>query len=66
MDYTKQFLGKPIDDLAYSDIEKYFVDPRDESDKIEYKSYYSSENQTDNKKIDGIIRAICAFLNSET
>lgn len=65
MDYTKQFFGKPIDELSYSDIEKYFADPRDESDKIEYKSYYSSENQSDNKKIDGIIRAICAFLNSE-
>jgi len=65
MDYTKYFFGKSIDDLAYSDIEKYFTESHDESDKIEFKSYYSGESENDKKKIDGIIRAVCALLNSE-
>jgi hypothetical protein len=65
MSYAKLYLGKELDELTYADIENFFVEPRDESDKIEFKSYYSLDEKNHAEKENGIIKAICGLLNSE-
>lgn len=64
MDYTKTYFNKSIDDLEYSDIESFFSEEKEESNTIEFKSY-SSIHGNFNKNIEGVIRGICAFLNSD-
>jgi hypothetical protein len=49
--------------LTYQDVETFFASEREESDKIEFKSFYSA-GENDKEKENGIIRTICAFLNS--
>ncbi|HLP52635.1 MAG TPA: ATP-binding protein [Chitinophagales bacterium] len=68
MNYSELFFGKSdITDLSYSDILSYFKDEKEESDKIEYKSFVVDEKDLGGipAKEKGILRAICAFLNSE-
>lgn len=64
MDYSEKYFGKKLDKITFSDIEVYFTDEKDESNKIEFKSY-SEEYGNFNKNLKSIIRAICGFLNSE-
>jgi hypothetical protein len=64
MDYTLKYFGKVLDELQYSDIQNYFVEEREESEKIEFKAF-SSQYGNFEKDIEGVIRAICAFLNSD-
>jgi hypothetical protein len=65
MGYIRQYFGKELIELNYSDIENYFVNERDESDKIEFKSYYSIEEKNHTEKENAVIRAVCGLLNSE-
>ncbi len=39
MNYSKSYFDKDIEELDYADIEKYFSVEREESNKIEFKSY---------------------------
>lgn len=64
MDYSKAYFGKNLNKLLYQDIVDYFLVEKEESDKIEYKSF-SEHHGNFNNKLDGVIRGICAFLNSE-
>jgi len=50
--------------LNYQDVEKYFITDKEESNIIEYKAY-SAQYGNFNKNIEGVIRGICAFLNSD-
>lgn len=65
MTYSTLFFGKELTDLFYNDIEKFFLEEKEESNKIEFKSYFSSEEKNHTEKENGVIRAICALLNSE-
>lgn len=65
INYSKLFFGKDIVDLKYDDIVNYFVNSREESDKIEFKSYYSDNESNHKEKENTIIKTICALLNSE-
>jgi len=65
MSYTRQYFGKELNELRYEDIEDFFFDSKDESDKIEFKSYYNLDEGTHREKESGVIRAICGLLNSE-
>jgi hypothetical protein len=65
MSYSQLFFGKELDLLSYDDIEAYFQETRDESNKIEYKSYSNAEEKNHTEKQNGVVRAICALLNSE-
>lgn len=52
--------------MSYLDLVEYFKNEREESDKIEYKSFVDDEDSSNVKsKEKGILRTICAFLNSE-
>jgi hypothetical protein len=64
MDYSKAYFGKKLNELLFQDIVNYFVVEKEESDKIEYKSF-SEQHGNFSNKLDGVIRGICAFLNSE-
>lgn len=64
MDYSKKVFGKSINDLTYQIVEDYFNEEREESNSIEFKSY-SAQHGNLNKNLDGVIRGICAFLNSD-
>jgi hypothetical protein len=65
MSYSKLFFGKDINELTFIDIENFFSEEKEESNKIEFKSYYSVEERNHTEKENGVIRAICALLNSE-
>ncbi|MES2620744.1 MAG: ATP-binding protein [Bacteroidota bacterium] len=68
MSYVKLFFGKSdITELTYSDIGNYFKTEKEESDKIEFKSFETHEKDKGgiDAKERGVLRSIDAFLNSE-
>lgn len=64
MNYSKSYFNKNLDELTYQDIVDFFSEEQEESDKIEFKSF-AEQHGNFNNKFDGVIRGICAFLNSE-
>ncbi|MDB5086496.1 MAG: ATP-binding protein [Mucilaginibacter sp.] len=62
MDFSTSYFGKPLNALLYDDIANYFVEPKQETETIEFKSFANSE-QFD-KSLQIVIRGISAFLNS--
>lgn len=62
--YSELYFGKEITKLAIEDIEKFFIEEKEESDKIEFKSYADEYGNLKEKEA-GILRTICSFLNSE-
>jgi hypothetical protein len=64
MNYSINIFGKELTDLTYTDIENYFQEEKEESNIIEYKSY-SAKYGNFNVNIEGVIKGICAFLNSD-
>ncbi len=65
MDYVKKYFGKELNELVYDDVQDFFIEEKDESDKIEYKSYFSDEKDKYEDKLNAVIKTICALLNSE-
>ena len=63
MDYIQMSFGKTLDELTYQDVEDFFIEEKEESIRLEFKSY--SDKDKDSNKLDGIIRGLCALLNSE-
>jgi hypothetical protein len=61
--YSHQYFGKDLNDLTYKDILDFFIEEKEESDKIEFKAFHPDFGNF-NKDIEGVIRGICAFLNS--
>lgn len=64
MNYSKNILGKELLELEFKDIQEYFVSEKEETNLIEYKAF-SNQYGNFTANINGIIRGICAFLNSE-
>ncbi len=68
MSYIEMLFGKKnIADLNFEDVQNFFSQDREETDKIEFKSFHSvdlNDKQLHESK-NGVLRAICAFLNSE-
>jgi hypothetical protein len=64
MEYSKTFFNKSLEDLNYQDIVDYFVEAKDESTTIEFKAF-SAQYGNFTENLNGVIRGICAFLNSE-
>jgi len=66
--YSELFLNKAsITKVTYKDLVDFFSTEKEESDKIEFKSFYSDNAHSNSiaEKEKGILRTICAFLNSE-
>ena len=64
MDYAKSYFGKSLDSLTYQNVEDFFKEAREESTRIEFKSY-SAQHGNFKKNLEGVIRGLCALLNSE-
>ncbi len=64
MSYISQYFGKGPDEISYQDVIDFFAIEREESDKIEFKSFTFPGENNQREKENGIIRSICAFLNS--
>ena len=64
MDFSNIYFGKSLRELIYTDIEDYFRQPREETTTIEFKSY-NKQHGTVESSLEGIVKGICAFLNSE-
>ena len=68
MYYTRLFFGKQLlTDLRLEDLNAYFAEPKEESDKLEFKSYppVSGKNDHPAERERSVLRTICALLNSE-
>lgn len=65
MSYARSFFGKEIYEITYADVEHFFQEEKEESDKIEFKSYYNVFESHFSQRESGVIRAICGMLNSE-
>jgi hypothetical protein len=65
MNYSKLYFNKEIEQITYQDIEDFFSDEKEESDKREFKSYYNHEERNDTEKENAILKTICGLLNSE-
>ncbi len=64
MDYSTTYFNKSLECLVYQDIVGFFIEAKEESTKIEFKAFsVKYGNFTEN--LNGVIRGICAFLNSE-
>ena len=64
INFGEKYFGKDIDQLAYPDLESFFAEEREESNKLELKAFSSTYGNI-NKNLEGVIRGICAFLNSD-
>ena len=64
MDYSEKIFGKTFDQLTRQDIVDFFSSPKEESDIIEYKSFFERGQNNYNHKEKAILKSICAFLNS--
>lgn len=63
MNYSQAFFGVDLNDLVYQNIQNYFQDPKEENDKIEFKSFTAQGILEE--KFRSIFKSCCAFLNSE-
>ena len=64
MNYAESYFGKSLDSLAYQDIEDFFKEAKEESTRIEFKSYAAGRGKFKDKLL-GVIEGLCALLNSE-
>ena len=64
MDYSTIYFNKPLQLLEYQDIVNYFVETKEESTTIEFKAYSALYGNFTNN-LEGVIKTICAYLNSE-
>jgi hypothetical protein len=65
MNLSKSILGKEIEELELNDIINYFQSPKEESDVIEYKSFYEKNQDNFKHKENAVLKTICGFLNSK-
>lgn len=64
MNYSLNYFSKNLNNLEYPDILTYFTSEQEESTTIEFKSYSATYGNM-RRNLEGVIRGICAFLNSE-
>jgi hypothetical protein len=69
--FTEQYFGvADIASVTAEDLLNFFSTEKQESDKLEFKSYKDVEgngtkNQRDKAKLDALIQSVCGFLNSD-
>ena len=65
-DFSLKLLGKSLTQITAEDLIEYFQINREESDILEFKSFYRYSGNTKDfqKREDVILKTICAFLNS--
>lgn len=63
MKFSQLYFGKDLNQILLKDIETFFNIEKEESDKIEFKSFHSKAKESDS--LYGIQKTIAGFLNSE-
>jgi hypothetical protein len=63
MNYSEIVFGKSLEELSIDKLQYFFSTPQGETATLEFKSF--SRYSTFDKNIDGIIKGLCAFLNSD-
>lgn len=63
MSYSQYFFGKKLHEITEQDLLKYFAEPKEETDQIEFKSGIDPLTKK-RTKLDVILKSITAFLNS--
>jgi hypothetical protein len=61
--FSQTTFGKNLEELNYEDIKAYFITEREETNRLEFKSYNTLEKN--DQALAGVTRAISALLNSE-
>lgn len=56
---------KSIKELEFKDIQEYFTNDKHEANNIEFKSYDPKRNGGFKEAYDAVVKAICAFLNTD-
>lgn len=62
--YAEQHFGKPLTDITPTDLTHFFATEHEESDTVEFKSYYEKGQNNHKHKEDAVLKTICGFLNS--
>jgi hypothetical protein len=62
--YAELHFGKLLVDITLDDLKHFFSTEREESNTLEYKSYFEKGQNNHNLKEAGVLKSICAFLNS--
>lgn len=67
MRFTEILFAKELKDISVEDVKAFFAEPREESNKMEFKSYETGANDRKDPKDreKDILRTICGMLNSE-
>lgn len=63
MNYSEIVFGKRLEELGIDTLTHFFSTQQGETATLEFKSF--SKHSTFDKNIDGIIKGLCAFLNSD-
>ena len=58
MSYSSLYFNKELSELTYTDIESFFHEEREESDKIEFKAYDHTYEKNEKEKENIILRKI--------
>lgn len=64
MKYSQILFGKDLNDLEYDDLVQFFIDEKDETLNLEFKSYHPTQGNHSDKE-NSVFKAICSLLNSE-
>ncbi len=64
MDFVKTYFNKSLNDLLYEDIQEFFLEEKEESETIEFKSFVEGKTTFDDG-LNNVIRGLSAFLNSD-
>lgn len=62
--YAEQNFGKSLTAITSADLNRFFAVERDESDTLEFKSYFEQGQNHHTHKQNAVLKTICAFLNS--
>ena len=64
MNLPSLLFGKNLEEVTLNDVNNYFLEPKEESDQIEYKSYFDKRQNNPKEKEKAILKTVCAMLNS--
>jgi hypothetical protein len=62
--YAEAIIGIPLTDIKLEDLNQFFSIEQEETDLLELKSYFEKNQSLHTHKENGILKTICAFLNS--
>ncbi|GAB2547326.1 AlbA family DNA-binding domain-containing protein [Spirosoma aerophilum] len=62
--YAYSNFGKPLAEITLNDLNHFFATEQEESDTLEFKSYAERGQNNHTHKEAGVLKTICAFLNS--